>query len=72
MFADGSLMLRLSVVTNEMNYGESILMKKGKTGPFRRSVKNCQTTQKSKLVPTQLPRAPEPTAPESMYDKVMV
>ncbi len=72
MFADSSLMLRLSAVANKMNYGESILMKKGDTGPFRRSVKKCRMTQKSKIVPTQLPRAPEPTAPESTYDEVMV
>ena len=72
MFADSSLMLRLSAVANEINYGESILMKKGETGPFRGSVRNRRITQKSKIVPTQLPHAPEPTAPESMYDEVMV
>ncbi len=65
-------MLCLSAVANEMNYGESILMRKGQKGPFRRAVKNRRMTQNPKIAQTQLPYAPEPTAPESMYDEVMV
>ena len=68
MFADSSLMTQLSVVTNDMNYGESILIEKGEQGPFRRAVKNHHVNKNQQ----HFAEAPEPSAPESMYDEVMV
>ena len=68
MFADSSLMIRLSAVTNEMNYGERILIERGHQGPFRRSVKNHRADKAS----AYSVNVPEPSAPDSMYDEVMV